>query len=111
MKKFINSILVFGFIGLSLTTVFAFSRYREIVEDEKSRAAVEQIDNVYVFYQCKPVSDFETVGQVKAGLTLKGSPDELLHGLISNAKKKFPSCDGILIGDIGMSRADAIKFK
>lgn len=78
---------------------------------DNATATAQTVDNIIVFYLSKPVNEFETLGQVKPGLTLKGSPDELLKNLISNAKKKFPSGEAILIGDNGMGSADVIKFK
>lgn len=97
-------------MALLLAALFVVSFVTDEITD-KSAAKVEQVDGLYIFYKSKPSNDFETVGNVKVGITMSGKPSEQLDGLVKRAKKNFPSGEALLIGDVDMNRADVIKFK
>ena len=57
---------------------------------DKSNAAVDQIQGVYVFIQSKPTSEYEYLGSVK---------------------KEYPQADGVIFTSVNMDQVDAVKFK
>lgn len=80
-------------------------------ETKKEMAAVQQIEGLYVFLQCKPVAANEYLGSVKKSLAWSGKPEEMLNSMIKKVKKDYPKADGIVFTNIDMDKADAIQFK
>lgn len=102
-----NVLLAFC-LSVFVLSISAFT-LKEVIE--KSDARVEQVDGLYIFYKSKPLSEFETLGSVKPGVTMTPKPSEVLPALVKRAKKNYPSGEALLIGDDDMSKADVIKFK
>jgi hypothetical protein len=109
MKK-----ILYGFIiGLSLTTVFAFTVAS--FEPKHSTAEVNKVEGLLIFSDCKPVLEYEYLGTVKSSTGGFGNPqyEGVRNRLIKNAKKEYPRADGIIVYlNYGQAdKADAIKFK
>jgi len=77
----------------------------------KNTGNVDDVNGVLVFYRSSPVTDFETMGTVKVGLTMSNKPEELIDVLTSKLKKQFPTAEAIVISDPNMNSGSAIKFK
>jgi hypothetical protein len=74
----------------------------------KQTAEVKQIEGLYVFTDCTPVSPYETLGEVFHGAAVVEDYEGLRNSFIRKVKKKFPTANGIILhlksGDI---RTDA----
>jgi membrane protease subunit (stomatin/prohibitin family) len=92
-----------------LTLVFIFFSFA--IDTEKGDASCEKRKGVYVYILSTPKNNYEVIGSVKKVLTWSNRNEELLSELINKAKKDFNNCDGIIISDISMDKADVIKFK
>lgn len=101
MKKIILPLLI---LALGATSF-------KLVEDDKSKGTVEQMEGLYVFIQSKPVAPNEYLGSEKKAIALTGKPEEMLNSMIRKAKKDYPQADGIIFTSVSMDKADVIKFK
>lgn len=101
MKKLLIPIIAIAV----LTSAFT------LIEDDKAKATVEQMDGLYVFIQSKPDAENEYLGSVKKSLALTGNPEEMLNAMIKKVKKEYPNANGIIFTSVSMDKADAIKFK
>ncbi len=106
--------------GLILTFVNGGVDKAEIIkfkdgQKNKARAKVEQMQGVYVFVDCEPVTESSYIGTAKS----KGSPfsspqyTSVRDGLIKKCKKDFKEFDAIIFKfvDGGSDMADAVKLK
>lgn len=59
----------------------------------------------------KPTQDYDYLGSVKKSVAWSGKPDEMLNSLLKKVKKEYPNADGMIITNIDMDKADAVKFK
>jgi hypothetical protein len=103
-----RKIILGALIGLSLTTIVAFTVAN--YEPKSSTAEVEQEEGMFVFYRSKPVSEYEYLGTYKIGLVWDDKPKLLFNKLIRKTKEKYPNANGVII-DNEMGKCDAIKFK
>jgi hypothetical protein len=107
MKK-----VILGFaiaIGMMSFAAFKVGTY----EAKKNTGEAEQLEGLYVFVDSKPVSEYDFLGSVTAGLTLSQQYTSRRDNLVKNAKKKFPAADAIILhfNSAGTDKCDAIKFK
>jgi hypothetical protein len=78
----------------------------------KNLAQVNEVDGYYIFQQCKPMREYEVLGEVKkTGITWTGSPKEMFKTLLRRTKKDFPKADGLIFEDVQVEHAQCIKFK
>jgi len=68
------------------------------------------VEGIYIFYRCKPVTEYEYIGTYKIKLIWDDKPTLLFDKLIKKTKEKYPNVQAIII-DNGMGQCDAIKFK
>jgi hypothetical protein len=104
MKKIIS----FACVALLFCAAFT------LPTTEKGNAVVNQYEGLYIFTDCKPVSEFEYLGTVKySGSFGSGQYVEVRDALIKKAKKDFPGCNAIILTLIEGSadKADAVKLK
>jgi len=102
MKK-----LIFGMIiGITFMALVGAGVINYTVN--KNTANVETYQNIRVFMDSKPVTEYEYLGTVKMHIALTGEYTEVRDFLIKTAKKKYPQCDAIIIKD---DSADVIQFK
>jgi hypothetical protein len=82
-------------------------------QTEKAKAIVIFDQGLYIFILSQPTSQYDYLGTVKKSPmgTWVGFPREMYNGLIQKMKKKYPQADGLIISDIKMRKADAIKLK
>lgn len=99
MKKLFLLLTICSGIAL-----FSFSK----LDVDKSAATVNTVEGVYVFTDSKPTQAYDYLGTVNA-MTMNGLYTEERSASIKQAKKKYPTVEGIIIHDDG--KADAIKFK
>jgi hypothetical protein len=97
---------VFVLLSLSLIILFSF-----VQVPDKTLATVQPLEGVSVFFLSTPKSNFEYLGTVSVGLTFSGSPEQLITGLIKDARKKYNNFDGLMIKEIKCKQADVIRFK
>lgn len=78
--------------------------------DKKAVATVQQVEGLYVFMLCRPLSEVKSFGTVKVGMSVTDDP---LHTLIKKTKKEYPEAEGIIISDPDLQKAhaEAISFK
>jgi hypothetical protein len=107
-KNKMRKIILGALIGLSLTSIVAFTVAN--YEPKNSTAEVEQEEGMFVFYRSKPVSEYEYLGTYKIGLVWDDKPKLLFNKLIRKTKEKYPNANGVII-DNEMDKCDAIKFK
>lgn len=106
--------------GLILTFVNGGVDKAEIIkfkegQKNKARAKVEQMQGLYVFVDCEPVTESSYIGTAKS----KGSPfsspqyTSVRDGLMKKCKKDFKDFDAIIFKfvDGGSDMADAVKLK
>lgn len=107
MKKIIIGII----LGISFTVLIGAGLIDYVVS--KKTAEVEMYQNICVFTDCKPVSDYEYLGTVSGRMSLSGQYEPVRDGLIKNAKKQYPHANGVILHlkDGGVDKADVIKFK
>lgn len=79
--------------------------------NKNNTAQVEQIQGLYIFMFCKPISEYQYIGSVSKSVVWTGRPDEMLNTMINKVKKDFPTADGLIFTDTQMTKVDAIKFK
>lgn len=108
-KKAARPIVFIIFLALLYIGLSSSMLYKGIHDAEKSHAAVNQVQGVYVFVDCKPIKETQYVGTVKAGVTWSGSYKEVIEKLVKKAKKEYPDAEGIIFN--GDEKADVIKFK
>ena len=102
MKK-----LIFGMIiGITFTALVGAGVISYTVT--KNTANVETYQNIRVFTDSKPVSEYEYLGSVKVSFAPTGKYSEIREILIKNAVKKYPGVEGIIIKN---AEAEVIKFK
>lgn len=101
MKKLLIPIIAIAVLASAFT----------LVDSDKEKANVEQMDGLYIFIKSKPVAENDYLGSVKKSLALTGNPEEMLNSMIKKVKKEYPSADGIIFTSVSMDKADAIKFK
>lgn len=76
---------------------------------EHSHADVNALENILIFTDCKPLNEFETIGNVKVGFSVSGSYQEIISKLVKKARKDYPTAQGIIFD--GNDKAQVIKFK
>lgn len=98
--------------SLALVTISLFSFAQELFK--KNLAEVNQYSGIYVFFDCKPLREYEYITTMKKNCVAKSITDAF-QKYAAMAKKEFPQCDGIIFHDMQMDfskdRFDVIKFK
>src|SRR5688572_6745184 len=100
MRKFILPIIVI--------TLVAFSGK---FTADNSTASVNQVQGCYIFVDSKPIAEYEYLGTVEVRRVNYGSQYQPVRdALIKEAKKKYPSANGIVFHFFngGRDKADAI---
>lgn len=95
-------------LGMSLASLLAFKI--GAYEAKKNTSEVEQMDGFYIFYNCKPVRDYERIGTYKINLCWANTPITLKAQLINKSKIRFPNGDGLIISN-NMESCDIIKLE
>ena len=82
-------------------------------EIRKDLAIVNRMENLYVFTDSTPVTEYEYLGTVKVSVVWSGQYQNVRNSLIKKAKKKYPQAEGIILHMKagGTDRADVIMFK
>lgn len=97
------------FALLSLITIAAIN-IDEILEHK--RAIVDKEKSLFIFVNSMPVSTYESIGKVKAGMTMTGTYQQLKSNLINKTLKNYPEAEGIIIDvEDNCASAEVIKFK
>lgn len=78
-----------------------------------STAEATQVQGLYIFTDCKPISDYEYLGTVSISVSMSSQYNDVRNSLIKKAKKEYPNSTGIIISLATGStdRADIIRFK
>ncbi|MDR2653326.1 MAG: hypothetical protein LBC68_13655 [Prevotellaceae bacterium] len=104
--------IIYAFItGIAITTLFAFTTQNYMTSNRT--AEVNRYENLYIFTDCVPVSDYEYLGTVKLTVAWSGQYQGIRDKLIKKAKKEYPEAEGLIFNfyDGGTDKADVIKFK
>lgn len=105
-----NSILGF-LLATFLFTVFAFSNG----SNSNAIAEVNMYQNLHVFSDAKPSSEYEYLGTIKSSTGGFGSPqyESVRDRLIKKAKKEYPRANGLILNlrEGKADQADVILFK
>jgi hypothetical protein len=95
-------------VFLAVATLTTFSATAQTTQ--KGAATVETYEGFYIYILSKPAVNFTVLGTVKKGLAFTGQPDEMLKGQTKEARKKYPTADG-LIFNLSLDRGEVIKFE
>ena len=80
--------------------------------EEKSKCRVNRQQGLYVFCDCKPVQEYDKLGEIVGAGGLSSLYSDLRNRLIKKVMKKYKAADGIIINLVegGRDRADAIQL-
>ena len=81
--------------------------------EDKSKCKVNRQQGLYVFCDCKPIQEYDKLGEIVGAGGLSSLYSDLRNRLIKKALKKYKSADGIIINLVegGRDRADAIEIQ
>ena len=81
--------------------------------EDKSKCKVNRQQGLYVFCDCKPIQDYDKLGEIVGAGGLSSLYSDLRNRLMKKVLKKYKSADGIIINLIegGRDRADAIQLQ
>lgn len=81
--------------------------------EDKASCKVNRQQGLYVFCDCKPVQDYDKLGEIVGAGGLSSLYSDLRNRLIKKVLKKYKSADGIIINLVegGRDRADAIQLQ
>lgn len=104
--------------GLILTFVSGGTDKAEIIkfkdgQKNKERAKVEQYQGVYIFIDCKPISETTYLGTVKKTIGFSSQYTAIRDALLKKCKKEFNDAEGLLMKFVegGSDTGDAVKLK
>jgi hypothetical protein len=91
MKKYIK-----GFIfGISISILLAFTI--ENFKPNSSTAEVNKIEGFYIFTDCKPVIQYDSLGTIEIGFIADTQYESIRANFIKKARNKFPNANGLLL--------------
>ena len=103
MMKILFSILIITVVGFSKNT------------SEKATATVNQVNGLFIFVDCTPVSDYNYIGSVKYNSIMQRNPQYTVirDALIKKVKKDWPNANGVMFhfSSGSADKADAIFIK
>lgn len=108
MKK----LIIGSLLGMSVSALFAF-RY-QATSFGKSSAEAAQVNGLYIFTDCKPLADYQSLGKVDISFFMWDTQYESVrNNLVRRAKKKYPEAEGVIIKPSrrGVDIAEVIRFK
>lgn len=99
-------------LGLIVIAILLFS-FKAVYEPNETTAEVKKFDGVSIFVDCKPVKEYDVIGEVELSFFSfhNGSKaGKIQNKLIEKAKAKYPGMQGIIY-NIDDESASVIKFK
>jgi hypothetical protein len=60
-------------------------------------ARVTQVDGLYIFTDCLPTNQFDSIGSVGLGFISGTQYDNIKTNLIKRTKKQFPEAEGLIL--------------
>lgn len=60
-------------------------------------ARVTQVDGLYIFTDCLPINQFDSIGTVDLGFISGTQYDNIKTNLIKRTKKQFPEAEGLIL--------------
>ena len=81
--------------------------------EDKAKCKVNRQQGLYVFCDCKPIQDYDKLGEIVGAGGMSSLYGDLRNRLIKKVLKKYKSADGIIINLVegGRDRADAIQLQ
>lgn len=81
--------------------------------EDKSKCKVTRQQGLYVFCDCKPLQDYDKLGEIVGAGGFSSLYGDLRNRLIKKVIKKYKTADGIIIHLVegGRDRADAIQLQ
>ena len=81
--------------------------------EDKSKCKVNRQQGLYVFCDCKPVQEYDKLGEIVGAGGLSSLYSDLRNRLIKKVLKKYKTADGIILNLVegGRDRADAIQLQ
>lgn len=105
MKALIILLLSSSF-ALYHTILYKQSNYEFVT------ALVDKENGLYIFTNSRPTLIYESIGKVKAGVTMSGTYQQLKKSLINKTLKNYPTAEAIIVDvDDNCASAEVIKFK
>lgn len=76
-------------------------------------ARVTQVDGLYIFTDCLPTNQFDSIGSVGLGFISGTQYDNIKTNLIKRTIKQFPEAEGLILklNKNGLDKGIAIVFK
>lgn len=94
---------------LVLFTAFAF---KPLYEPKNNTAEVNRVSGVYIFVDCSPVKDYESLGTVKCPLITNSKDyEDLMPKMVKIAKKEYKDVEAVIFNPGSIYTAEAIRFK
>lgn len=101
--------------GLGVLCCMLLSFKIDATKDDvkQENAVVSQIEGVYIFTDCKPLSQYDELGVVELYFSGDTQYQSIRDNLIKKAKKKYPEADGLIFdfNKRGVDKCLAIDFK
>ena len=80
--------------------------------DSERVGIIQKVDGYYIYMFSSPEEDYETLGFIKpARIVWTGKPKEMFRLMMNKIRSNYPNCDAVIVEDIGLNKARAIKFK
>lgn len=80
------------------TLIFALISFNEKDKDlPLATARVTQVDGLYIFTDCLPINQFDSIGTVDLGFISGTQYDNIKTNLIKRTKKQFPEAEGLIL--------------
>ena len=105
MKKIVLSFLV-GILIAGLVSFTVVTNY----EPNKATAEAQQVQGYYIFYNCRPVLEYDIMKVESISIAMSGTPENLINIAIRKAKDSY-GADGIVFLNEDMDSFQIIKFK
>lgn len=98
---------------LPVVLMLTFASIACFAQAKKSTAEVNQYNGVYVFFDCKPVLEYEHVATFKKAFVIN-STSELISKAAAYVRKEYPTAEAVIIRNsqsMSKDEFEVIKFK
>ncbi len=98
-------------LGIATTFLLGFQSSNYITKT--STAEVSKVNELYIFTDSRPVSQFDSLGTVEIGFITGTQYETIRTNLIKRTKEKFPSANAIILkfDKKGIDKCEAIKLR
>lgn len=91
MKYFLALITCFSL----LFALISFNKKDKVLP--LASALVTQSNGLYIFTDCLPINQFDSIGKVELGFVSGTQYDNIKTNIIKRTKKKYPEAEGLIL--------------